>query len=210
MSGSLVQDLRYLIAAHSLKGVHEALQELMAEEYAFLSSVFQKGAPPPAVAEENTILEPEAAAPAPAPLNQKKLKITVKKAVEAPAPVAAPVPAPVAAPVPAPAPVPANEEEDGEPVQGYTGPVYTPQEKKKFQKDAEVKKHAELTAQGATLSSILTKENLKKWIEDEGHTYSWVAREKAGCPVAQVTAISKSFGIESKITKKQAMIMIRN
>ena len=210
MSGSLVQDLRYLIAAHSLKGVHEALQELMAEEYAFLSSVFQKGAPPPAVAEENTILEPEAAAPAPAPLNQKKLKITVKKAVEAPAPVAAPVPAPVAAPVPAPAPVPANEEEDGEPVQGYTGPVYTPQEKKKFQKDAEAKKHAELTAQGATLSSILTKENLKKWIEDEGHTYSWVAREKAGCPVAQVTAISKSFGIESKITKKQAMIMIRN
>ena len=210
MSGSLVQDLRYLIAAHSLKGVHEALQELMAEEYAFLSSVFQKGAPPPAVAEENTILESEAVAPAPPPLNQKKLKITVKKAVEAPAPVAAPVPAPVAAPVPAPAPVPANEEEDGEPVQGYTGPVYTPQEKKKFQKDAEAKKHAELTAQGATLSSILTKENLKKWIEDEGHTYSWVAREKAGCPVAQVTAISKSFGIESKITKKQAMIMIRN
>jgi hypothetical protein len=218
MSGSLVQDLRYLIAAHSLKGVHEALQQLMAEEYAFLSSMFQKGGPASvSVVEENAMVEPSV----PAPLNQKKLKVTVKKAVEAP------VPAQVAALdlgnkllgalAAASGSEPVSTEADalasaaaGDGEEGYTGPVYTAQEKKKFQKDAEVKKHAELTAQGATLSSILTKENLKKWIEDEGHTYSWVAREKAGCPVAQVTAISKSFGIESKITKKQAMTMIRN
>ena len=201
MSGSLVQDLRYLIAAHSLKGVHEALQELMAEEYAFLSSIFQKGAPAPAVAEENTILEPEAAAPAPAPLNQKKLKITVKKAVEAPAPV------PVAVPVPAPAPVPANEEEDGEPA--HLEVKHTPQEMKRFQKEAEAKKHAELVAQGIDIKTILTKENLKKWLEDEERTYSWVAREKAGCPDTHVAAIAKSFGIQNKNTKKRALMMAR-
>jgi len=197
MSGSLVQDLRYLIAAHSLKGVHEALQELMAEEYAFLSSVFQKGAP--ALVEENVMVEPEVVAPA--PVNQKKLKVTVKKAAEAPA--LAPIPEPVVVATPAVAQEEDNKEE------GYTGPVYTAQEKKKFQKEAEEKKHAELAAQGATLSSILTKENLKKWIEEEGRTYAWVAREKAGCPSAQVTAVAKSFGIESKISKKMAMTMIR-
>jgi len=197
MSGSLVQDLRYLIAAHSLKGVHEALQELMAEEYAFLSSVFQKEAPAPV--EENVMVEPEVVAPA--PVNQKKLKVTVKKAAEAPPPAPAPEPVVVTAPAVA------QEEDNKE--EGYTGPVYTAQEKKKFQKEAEEKKHAELAAQGATLSSILTKENLKKWIEEEGRTYAWVAREKAGCPSAQVTAVAKSFGIESKITKKMAMTMIR-
>jgi len=197
MSGSLVQDLRYLIAAHSLKGVHEALQELMAEEYAFLSSVFQKGAP--ALVEENVMVEPEVVAPA--PVNQKKLKVTVKKAAEAPA--LAPIPEPVVVATPAVAQEEDNKEE------GYTGPVYTAQEKKKFQKEAEEKKHAELAAQGATLSSILTKENLKKWIEEEGRTYAWVAREKAGCHSAQVTAVAKSFGIESKISKKMAMTMIR-
>ena len=197
MSGSLVQDLRYLIAAHSLKGVHEALQELMAEEYAFLSSVFQKGAPPPAVAEENTILESEAVAPAPPPLNQKKLKITVKKAVEAPAP----LPEPVAAPVPA------NEEEDGEPA--HLEVKHTPQEMKRFQKEAEAKKHAELVAQGIDIKTILTKDNLKKWLEDEERTYSWVAREKAGCPDTHVAAIAKSFGIQNKNTKKRALMMAR-
>ena len=203
MSGSLVQDLRYLIAAHSLKGVHEALQELMAEEYAFLSSVFQKGAPitvPVAPLEENVMVEPEVVA---APLNQKKLKVTVKKASEAPAPAPAPTPEPVVVT----APVVTQEQEYVEPTRPEI--QHTPQEMKKYQKEAEAKKHAELVAQGIDFRTILTKENLKKWLEDEERTYSWVAREKAGCPDTQVGAIAKSFQIQNKNTKKRAMMMAR-
>jgi len=205
MSGSLVQDLRYLIAAHSLKGVHEALQELMAEEYAFLSSVFQKGAPitvPVAPLEENVMVEPEVVA---APLNQKKLKVTVKKASEAPAP--APAPAPTPEPVVVTAPVVTQEQEYVEPTRPEI--QHTPQEMKKYQKEAEAKKHAELVAQGIDFRTILTKENLKKWLEDEERTYSWVAREKDGCPDTQVAAIAKSFQIQNKNTKKRAMMMAR-
>ena len=201
MSGSLVQDLRYLIAAHSLKGVHEALQELMAEEYAFLSSVFQKGAPvtvPVAPLGENVMVEPEVVA---APLNQKKLKVTVKKAAETPAP------APIQEPVVVAEPAVTQEQECVEPVRPEI--QHTPQEMKKYQKEAEAKKHAELVAQGIDFRTILTKENLKKWLEDEERTYSWVAREKAGCPDTQVAAIAKSFQIQNKNTKKRAMMMAR-
>ena len=199
MSGSLVQDLRYLIAAHSLKGVHEALQELMAEEYAFLSSVFHKEAPAPLM--ENVMVEAEVAAPA--PLNQKKLKVTVKKAAETPAP----APASTQESVVVAEPAVTQEEECVEPVRPEI--QHTPQEMKKYQKEAEAKKHAELVAQGIDFRTILTKENLKKWLEDEERTYSWVAREKAGCPDTQVAAIAKSFQIQNKNTKKRAMMMAR-
>jgi hypothetical protein len=82
-----------------------------------------------------------------------------------------------------------------------------PKEVKAFQKAAEEAKHKENVAAGIDVSQILTKENLKQWIEQEGHTYAWVAREKAGCPDTQVAATAQMMGVKSKISKRRGMVM---
>ena len=82
-----------------------------------------------------------------------------------------------------------------------------PKEIKAFQKAAEEAKHKENVAAGIDVSQILTKENLKQWIEQEGHTYAWVAREKAGCPDTQVAATAQMMGVKSKISKRRGMLI---
>jgi 2-succinyl-5-enolpyruvyl-6-hydroxy-3-cyclohexene-1-carboxylate synthase len=84
-----------------------------------------------------------------------------------------------------------------------------PKEVKAFQKAGEEERHKLNEAAGLQLSQILTKENLKQWIEAEGHTYAWVAREKAGCPDTQVAATAQMMGIKSTFSKKRAMMMSR-
>jgi hypothetical protein len=100
------------------------------------------------------------------------------------------------------------EEEIKEVVVSNPNPAYRdPKEIKEFQKAEEEKKRKENEEAGIELSQILTKENLKQWIEVEGHTYAWVAREKAGCKEAQIAATAQMMGIKSRITKKKALIM---
>ena len=82
-----------------------------------------------------------------------------------------------------------------------------PKEIKEFQKAAIEAKHKENEAAGLEPSHFLTKENLKQWIEKEGRTYAWVAREKAGCAETQVAATAQMMGIKSAISKKRGMIM---
>lgn len=82
-----------------------------------------------------------------------------------------------------------------------------PKEMREFQKTGEEAKRKENEAAGVQVFQILTKENLKKWIEDEGRTYAWVAREKAGCADTQVAAQAQMMGIKSKISKKRGMII---
>ena len=85
-----------------------------------------------------------------------------------------------------------------------------PKEMKEYQKNAVETKKKENDAVGIQPSDVLTKENLKLWIEDEGHTYAWVAREKAGCPETQVAATAKMMGLTSRITKKLGRAMTGN
>jgi hypothetical protein len=80
---------------------------------------------------------------------------------------------------------------------------------KAFQKAGEEERHKLNEAAGIQLSQILTKENLKQWIEVEGHTYAWVAREKAGCPDTQVAATAQMMGVKSTFSKKRAMMINR-
>ena len=82
-----------------------------------------------------------------------------------------------------------------------------PKEMKEYQKKSEEERRKENEAAGIQLSDILTKENLKLWIEDEGRTYAWVAREKAGCADTQVAATAQMMGIKSKISMKRRKIM---
>ena len=78
---------------------------------------------------------------------------------------------------------------------------------KEYQKKSEEERRVINELAGIQLQDILTKENLKSWIEDEGRTYAWVAREKAGCADTQVAATAQMMGIKSKISMKRRKIM---
>jgi hypothetical protein len=77
--------------------------------------------------------------------------------------------------------------------------------RKQQQQDAEKKKRAELDTQGITAESLLTEANLRKWVEDEGRTYSYIARNYVGCPDTLVSSVAKKFGLKSKISKRRIM-----
>ena len=79
-----------------------------------------------------------------------------------------------------------------------------PKEMKLWQKEQEEKKRKENEEKGINLKDLLTKENLKKWIEDEGRTYSYIAREYIGCKDSEVSSTAKAFGIEN--TRKNVLI----
>jgi hypothetical protein len=76
-------------------------------------------------------------------------------------------------------------------------------EMRAWQKQQEQKKRVELEAKGITVASLLTKENLEKWVTEDGRTYSYIAREYVGCPDAQVSAAAKTYGIQSSNSAKR-------
>jgi hypothetical protein len=94
------------------------------------------------------------------------------------------------------------------PVDGET-PQYkikSPEEIKKERLDhraAVEKKRAELVAQGIVPESLVTKENLEKWL-GAGMSYQRIAKE-VGCHEQQVSYVARGFGLKSQI----AAIMIR-
>ena len=193
---TLQYDLRVIIASHGLENVYTALNEYMKHEYEFLTRLLNTPAvqQPQPIIQQPTEHQQQSIDAILTPTKVKNVKITVKKSV--PEPVLAELqPTPVENTMVQPAQSP-NENK-----------FRNPTEMKEFQRIAVEKKHAELQAQGVSSASILTKENLKKWVEDEGNTYAWVAREKAGVSESEVSTLAKSYGIISKISKKRGMII---
>ena len=177
-------DLQCLVAKYGMRDLYNGLQVIMKKEYDFLCSHFQKPV---------EVQAPAAVVPAAPPVKVKKVrKERVQKSV--------------------PQPEVVNEEsilevnEIKEVV--VTDKVYRdPKEMKEYQKKAEEDKRKENEAAGIQLHQILTKENLKQWVETDGRTYAWVAREKAGCPETQVAATAQMMGIKSKISKRRGILM---
>jgi len=82
-----------------------------------------------------------------------------------------------------------------------------PQEMKEWQRGEEEKKKKENESKGIKKETLLTKENLKKWIEEEGRTFSYISREYVGCKDSEVSAAAKLFGIDTNrknVTVKSA------
>jgi hypothetical protein len=73
------------------------------------------------------------------------------------------------------------------------------EDKKTNHKNAIIKKRVELTEQCVEGRTLLTEENLKKWIA-EGLTY-WKIAEMTGVWDAEVSALAKSFGLQSEVSK---------
>jgi hypothetical protein len=215
--GDLKTSLRHLIAEHGYASVNEAVNTIMAEDYRYLKSLFDKKssaaapAAAPATAPAPAVVQAlNAPAPAPSTENvvvpsaeQSSAKVVRIKAKKGSAEVATPAPAPA----PQPAPSPDAPVEDVKNIHIEQKEYRDPKEVKKWQKAQEEKKHAELLAAGVRLETVLTKENLKQWIEVEGQTFAWVAREKAGVPDHQVAATAKALGIQSAKSKQRIQIV---
>jgi hypothetical protein len=67
-------------------------------------------------------------------------------------------------------------------------------------KEQVLNKQKELLEKGIKPETLLTKENLTKWL-GEGMSYMRIAREQVGVPENEIAAIAKSFGLQSDIKK---------
>lgn len=73
-----------------------------------------------------------------------------------------------------------------------------PKEMKIWQREQEEIKRKENKDKNIDPKSLLTIENLKKWLIDEKRTYSYIAREYVGCKDSEVSAMAKAFNIQTK------------
>ena len=71
-----------------------------------------------------------------------------------------------------------------------------PKEMKAWQKEQEIKKLLENKSKGIKKTDLLTKENLTKWLLEEGRTFSYISREYIGCKDTEVSAAAKLWGIK--------------
>jgi len=188
-------DIYALVAKYGFKNLHVRLEELMREEYAYFCLKFQQPA-----SNIHPLQLPQVKELQEIPLPKKKeKKMRVKKPVQTSELQAEDVQLSLE-----------NVEVKDVIVTVSEKTFRDPKEMKEFQKAAVEAKRKENEAAGFQPSHFLTKENLKQWIEDEGQTYAWVAREKAGCPETQVSATAQMMGIKSRISKKMGRTMTGN
>ena len=186
-------DIYALVAKYGFKNLHIRLEELMRDEYTYFQTKFQTLVSNPVIV--NQIVQD-------IPVQKKQRKIKIKKNIPD---------------------LDINEKEQSEDVQlslentelkdvivtvsEKVNHFRDPKEMKEFQKVAVEAKRKENEAAGLSPSDFLTRENLTQWIEKEGKTYAWVAREKAGCPETQVAAQAQMMGLKSRISKKLGRVM---
>lgn len=182
------QDIYALVAKYGFKNLHIRLQEIMRDEYIYFQTLFQVQLVKDVITHDLPVIR------------KKPIKPRIKT------------------------PIATTEFKQDNDVQLSVSDVdmkdvivtvsekvfRDPKEMKEYQKNAVEARRKENEIAGLQPSYFLTKENLKKWIEDEGKTYAWVAREKAGCPENQVAAQANMMGIKSRISKTKGRIMTGN
>jgi len=184
---SIHADIQQLIARYGIRKTHLALLSMMKEEHEYLHEYFNKT--DPVVSPHNLQTPPEPVVQTTPVKKERKqrMKKVMPQVVNEPAVLA--------------------ENEVKDVVVVTSDKFRDPKEMKEYQKTAEDARRKLNEEAGLQLHQILTKENLKQWVEVEGHTYAWVAREKAGCPDTQVAATAQMMGVKSKISRKRGMIM---
>jgi len=186
-------DIYALVAKYGFKNLHIRLTEIMREEYAYFQTQFQP---------TNPVREIVAVAPAPSPKKKaKKLKINI------------PAPTPEVEPVTQTQEVQLSQENielKDVIVSVSENKFRAPKEMKEYQRMADEVRKRINDAAGINVSDVLTRDNLNQWLELDGQTYAWIAREKAGCPETQVSATAKMMGLKSNISKKIGRIMTGN
>jgi len=70
-------------------------------------------------------------------------------------------------------------------------------------------KRTELQRQGITVESLLTKENLEKWILEDKMSFSKIATDKVGCDPLMVSRHAKLYNLSSPVSIKQQYVIAR-
>ena len=216
---SLRFKLRVLMTQYSSQEIQTTLRQIFQDDYAYYQTLF---APAPVSEAPAPVTEDTPAAVAPAPVAESPV-------TPAPVPVPAPAPALVEAeepisntsrirsdtkirvikrPVAVEEVVVATEAKDEEAsVSVISGDKEKKAQMKREQTEKEMAKYKELVSKGVDPETLLTKENLKKWIDVDCLTYAQIARDHVGLSALQVSNIAKGFGFKSIIAKKRAMII---
>lgn len=185
--------LRNLMLSHSPQEIYSTFRQMLEEDYTFLQTLFAQPEPEQARAP----VQPEPPVPAPVAQAQEPVaESTLRPPKSRPDMKIRVVKKDTSTPIPTPKPV--------------TVEVTTEKEKrallKKEQADKVKEKNAELVAKGIEPASLLTKESLKKWVEDEVLTYAQIARDHVGLPADQIASLAKGYGFQSPIVKRRAML----
>ena len=191
---SIRETLKDLASKHSYVELHGELLSLMKEEYAALKGFFAEPEPQEPKKRRGRKVQPEPQVEAeteetlPLPENIKVLANTKIRIIKK-------------------SPEPA---EPAEPAELAEPSRMNSKDLKAWQKEQEGKKLAELQKAGVLPESLLTAENIKKWIEEEKRTFAFVAREYLGLPEARVAEFAKEHGVKSSISKKRAILSAKN
>jgi hypothetical protein len=228
------QSVREVIGKHGIRRVFYAFQKIMKEDYDFLAEYFQDKkspevlppvpVPTPSVKKEKETKseteegneEPKVHKLAKAIIKVKKVDKHEEKEKEREIPI---TPETVASQGEEVKDIRIHQFLEGEqPIQAdpSSAPGIPPmppkglsvKEIKQWQKTEEDRKRDELKSQGIDPQSLLTKDNLKLWIEKENKSYAVVARYHVGLPEMYVSEVAKKFGVQSALAKKRrAQIM---
>jgi len=221
-SDTLKGNLRFLIASTSSEEVYNTLTQIFKEDYAFLQKLYGKELPKKvtAVVEAPSVIpagfpgpvvivapSPVQAVAAPTQEEAPKIRADTKvRIVKKPTAVtdlpasAAPAPSSPSGASPsasAAAAAPLVHTESG---------FRDPKDIKKWQKEQEDAKAAELRAAGISPASLLTEANMRKWVVDEKKTFAAIAREYVGLSDGVIAAEAKRYGLQSDISKRRAII----
>jgi hypothetical protein len=203
-SPTLRNKLKHLLSEHSSKEVYRTLMEVFREDFTFYTELFSKGqvSQPQKQAEPQIPLtQPLAQQQQPQPHEPLKkvkgdIRIRVVKRVEEP-------------PVETTTSQPLNVDTLPDVPQEEL-PAQSEKERKarikREQAAAELIKSQELSAQGITPESLLTKENLNTWVNTQSLSFTQIARDHVGIDAEKISDVAKKFGIQSNIAKKRAQI----
>lgn len=191
---SLKDYLKELIGWYTLEEVHTCLEEICKEEFDFLKRLYSAKVPKTSQvqAQQQVQQQVQQVQVQQAQQSQKHTplradtKVVVVKQPEAQQEQSEP-----------------QQQPQPQQVHNVSG-LSDPKDIKKWQKEQEEKKKRELDAQGINPASLLTKENLERWILQEKKTYAAVARDYVGLPESMISSSAKSFNIQSETTKKRA------
>ena len=190
-------ELRALIGKYGIKDVHQELEKQCREAYEYLQKTYSPT--------QNPIVPKTPPAPA-APKPSKIIKNTtiIPEIVHR----EEPQPVPEVAKVIAEVTLSKTVDPD---VKTVTITKQKTIEEKKQEKqqhrDAVELKRQELIGKGVNPESLLTKENLQKWL-GSNLSYMKIARDHVGLHETTISSVAKSFGLQSAIA--QAAIMKRS
>lgn len=200
--------LRQVLLYHSSQEVYTTLREMLQEDYTFLQNLFAPVTPPvPQSVPATTPAQPTVVQAVPLTQmhevqqeptttarihNNTRIRVVKRENQE-----------PATQPLPPAVEIPQPEEPKEESEQTLADRKAAI---KRDNAEKTQKKYQELVSKGVVPKSLLTKENLERWVK-EGLSYTQIARDHVGIDAEEIGAIAKGFGIKSNIAMKRAAIL---